>query len=156
MSTSTDRIEKQVWLKAPRARVWQALSNAEEFGNWFGVQLQGQAFVVDAHTSGKLTNPGCGHEDVVFDVLVVKLEPQQAMSLRWHPYAVDPARDYSGEPSTLIEFTLSEVDGGILLKVVESGFDGLPTERGLEALHMNTAGWEAQLVNIRKHLDARA
>ena len=153
MST-TDRIEKQIWLKAPRTRVWQALSSAEEFGNWFGVALQGKSFTLGGHTSGNFTI--CGHEDAVFDVTVVKMEPHQRMSLRWHPYAVDPARDYSGEPTTLIEFTLSDVEGGTLLKVVESGFDGIPAGRRLEALRNNTQGWEGQLANIKRHLDAQA
>lgn len=152
--SSTDRIEKQILLKATRQRVWQALANAEEFGNWFGVKLQGKTFVVGAHTSGYITYPG--YEHVLFDVLVVALTPPQAMSLRWHPYAVDPAKDYSGEPTTLIEFTLTEVQGGTLLKVVESGFDAIPQERRLEALRMNTGGWEGQMANIEKHLNANA
>ncbi len=152
--SSTDRIEKQILLKAPRQRVWQALSNAEEFGNWFGVKLQGQFFTPGQHTQGYITYPS--YEHVLFDVLVVALTPPSAMSLRWHPYAVDMQRDYSHEPTTLIEFTLEEVAGGTLLKVVESGFDAIPEERRLEALRMNTGGWEAQMANIEKHLDAHA
>ena len=41
MAASTDRIEKTVLLRAPLARVWRAVSDAKEFGTWFGVEFDG-------------------------------------------------------------------------------------------------------------------
>src|SRR4030095_6571952 len=98
MTTSTDRIEREILLKAPRSRVWRALSNAEEFGAWFGVALQGKAFVAGRSVRGQITYPG--YEHIVFDAEVVRLEPERSMAFRWHPYAIDPAADYSKEPTT--------------------------------------------------------
>ena len=145
-----DRIEKQVRLKAPRSRVWRALSNAEEFGKWFGVDLKAKAFVAGQPVQGRITHPG--YEHVVWNVVVERIEPERLFSFRWHPYAIDPKVDYSKEPATLVVFELKDDAGGTLLSVVESGFDNIPASRRDEAFRMNSGGWEAQMNNIAKHL----
>jgi uncharacterized protein YndB with AHSA1/START domain len=150
MNTSTDRIEKQILLKAPRSRVWRALSNAEEFGNWFGVNLTGKQFVAGQSVQGNITYPG--YEYLVMDVHVVRVEPEHHLSWRWHPAAVDITVDYSPEPTTLVVFELTEVASGTLLRVVESGFDQLPAGRREEAFRMNNGGWEEQMANIEQHV----
>lgn len=151
--SSTDCIERSVVIDAPRARVWQALANAEEFGTWFGAKLAGQVFVPGQRTRGQITYPG--YEHLTFDVMVERVEPQVLLSFRWHPAAVDAAIDYSAEESTLVTFTLADAPGqGTLLKVVESGFDQLPAERRLEAFRMNSGGWDAQMDNIVRHVGA--
>ncbi|MET0357555.1 MAG: SRPBCC family protein [Cellvibrio sp.] len=137
-------------------RFWRALSNAEDFGTWFGVDLKGQSFAAGKRTRG-LMNDSCGHDDdeVWFDVVVERIEPQNVFSYRWHPYAVDPAVNYAEEQSTLVVFTLKEApEKGILLTVVESGFDNVPPHRRLEAFRMHTNGWEAQLKNVANHVSA--
>jgi uncharacterized protein YndB with AHSA1/START domain len=150
MNPSTDRIEREILLKAPRARVWRAVASAEEFGNWFGVAFKGKTFVAGQRVEGQITIPG--YEHIVFDILIETLEPERRLTWRWHPYAIDPKVDYSQEPTTLVEFELKEAEGGTLLKVVESGFDKLPPARRLEAFRMNSGGWEAQMGNIEKHV----
>jgi uncharacterized protein YndB with AHSA1/START domain len=147
---STDRIEREVRLEAPIERVWRALSNAEEFGDWFGVALPGQAFAPGQRVLGQITHPG--YEHLSFEAWVERVEPPRVLSFRWHPYAIEPGVDYSKEPTTLVEFTLAEADGGTLLRVVESGFDKIPPSRRLDAFRMNSQGWEAQMDNIRKHV----
>jgi uncharacterized protein YndB with AHSA1/START domain len=149
----TDRIERDIIINAPRERVWQALANAEEFGQWFGVNLKGQSFAEGQRTRGKITYPG--YEHIWFDVLVERIEPQALLALRWHPYAVDPAVDYSGEEPTLVTFTLKNSPGNATqLTVVESGFDKLPPHRRTEAFRMNSGGWDAQMDNIVRHVSA--
>jgi len=150
MNSSTDRIERKILLKAPRSQVWRALSNAEEFGGWFGVALKGKAFAAGKRVQGQITYPG--YEHVVFDVLIERMEPERLLSWRWHPAAVEPSVDYSQEPTTLVVFELKEVDGGTLLSVVESGFDNVPAARRLEAFRMNSGGWDEQMQNIEKHV----
>jgi len=150
MNTSTDRIEKQILIKAPRSRVWRALSKAEEFGKWFGASLEGQNFAPGERVQGPITISG--YEHVVFDVVVERVEPEKLLSFRWHPYAVDPAIDYSKEERTLVTFELKDTAEGTLLSVVESGFDKVPPARRLEAFRMNSGGWEAQLDNIGQHV----
>lgn len=153
MTQTTDRIERKVLLRAPRARVWQALSNAEEFGNWFGVRLQGKTFAPGQRTQGQIAIPG--YEHVVFDVWIERMEPEKLFSWRWHPAAVEKNVDYSAEPTTLVVFELADAEGGTLLSVVESGFDAIPPHRRLDAYRMNTSGWEQQMKNIEKHVAAR-
>ena len=150
-TTDTDRIERSIVINASRERVWRALSNAEEFGAWFGVNLAGQSFKPGQRTRGLLS--GCGHEDVYFDALVERIEPQDALSFRWHPYSVDTAVDYSTEQRTLVTFMLKDAPGnGTLLTVVESGFDNIPAHRRRQAFEMHTKGWEAQLQNVVRHV----
>jgi len=150
MNSSTDHIERQVVLKAPRAKVWRALTNAEEFGNWFGVNFKGKSFAPGQRTQGQLSYPG--YEHVVMEVLIDQIVPEKLFSWRWHPYAVKPEIDYSQEEATLVVFELKEVDGGTLLTVVESGFDKVPAARRDEAFRMNDGGWEQQMKRIEKHV----
>lgn len=150
MSTSsTDRIEQRVELKASVSRVWRALTDHREFGEWFRVNLE-EPFVPGQKTRGRLTHPGVEH--LVMEVRVVKMEAERLFSFQWHPYAVDPKMDYSNEPPTLVEFTLEPTAAGVLLRVTESGFDALPPERRDEAFRMNAGGWTAQLKNIEAHV----
>jgi uncharacterized protein YndB with AHSA1/START domain len=149
--TSTDRIEKRVTLRAPRARVWRALTNAEEFGAWFGAKLEGE-FAEGATMRGRITIKG--YEHVQMEMHVERIQPERLFSYRWHPYAIDAKVDYSAEPTTLVEFRLDEAEGGTLLTIVESGFDRLPASRRAEAFRMNDAGWTGQAKNIERHVSA--
>ncbi len=150
MNASTDYIQTSILLKAPRARVWAALSDAEAFGDWFGVALKGQAFVACQYARGHITHPG--YEHLLFEVLIERVEPEHLLSMRWHPYAVDPAVNYSNEPPTLVVFELQDAEGGTLLTLVESGFDRIALPRRAEALRMNIGGWDQQMKNIEAHL----
>jgi uncharacterized protein YndB with AHSA1/START domain len=146
---STDRIEKRVVIRASRSRVWRAITNAEEFGAWFRVNLEG-AFAEGATIRGRITHPG--YEHVTVDMLVERIEPERYFSYRWHPYAIDPAVDYSAEPTTLVEFTLEETEGGTALTIVESGFDRIPLARRSEAFRMNDQGWAGQIKNLERYV----
>src|SRR5918994_1001812 len=155
----TDRIEKKILLSAPRARVWKALTDAREFGHWFGVRLDGP-FVAGAPLRGVIV-PTAVDADVAkaqqpyagkpFDVTVDRIEPERLFSFRWHPYAVEPGVDYSQEPTTLIVFTLEDAPGGIMLTVTESGFDRIPLARRSEAFTANDGGWTMMVKMIEKH-----
>ena len=150
MNTSTDRIERKVLIKATRARVWRAVSDAAEFGSWFGVDFKGKTFVAGKSVQGKITYPG--YEHLTMEVLIDQVVPERLLSWRWHPAAIDPAVDYSHEPTTLVVFELQEVDGGVMLSVVESGLDKIPLERRATVLRMNSSGWDAQMENVKKHV----
>jgi uncharacterized protein YndB with AHSA1/START domain len=151
MNTSTDRIERSIAINAPRAKVWRALTNAEEFGTWFGADLKGQRFAPGQRARGPVTFKG--YEHMLFDVVVDRLEPEELMSYRWHPYAHDPNVDYTKEEPTLVTFTLKDAPGGTLLTVVETGFDKLPPERRMETFRMNTLGWESQTKKLAQHVE---
>jgi uncharacterized protein YndB with AHSA1/START domain len=144
-----DRIEKQIELKAPVSRVWRALTDYREFGEWFKVKLEGP-FVAGKVSRGNITHPG--YEHLQMEVAVQKIEPERLFSYTWHPYAIDPKVDYSGEIPTLVEFRLEPTDKGTLLTVTESGFDKVPSSRRAEAFRMNDGGWAQQTKNIESHV----
>jgi uncharacterized protein YndB with AHSA1/START domain len=164
MSTTPDRIEKQVLLRAPRARVWRALTDARQFGSWFGVKLDG-SFQAGAALRGTITpttvDPEVAaqqkpYEGKSFDITVERIEPEHLFSFRWHPYAIEPGVNYAEEPTTLVEFKLTEQSGGILLTVTESGFDRIPLARRAEAFTSNQGGWAKQMELIEKYLAQNA
>ncbi len=146
---NTDRIEKTIELKASPAKVWRALTDYREFGEWFRAKLDGP-FVAGKTVRGRITYPG--YEHLVIEIQVVKIEPERLFSFHWHPYAVDPAVDYSQEPPTLVEFLLERTPTGTLLKLTESGFDALPAARRDLAFRMNAGGWTEQMKNIELHV----
>jgi len=160
MGTVADRIEKKITLRAPVSRVWRAVSDAREFGAWFGVEFD-DPFTAGARVTGrikptqadpevaKLQEP---HAGKAFDFTIDRIEPEHLFSFRWHPFAVEPGVDYSKEPATLVVFELAEVDGGTLLTITESGFDRIPLERRAKAFAANEGGWEHQTKLIEKYL----
>jgi uncharacterized protein YndB with AHSA1/START domain len=157
---TNDRIEKEVVLSAPLDRVWRAISDADEFGRWFGVRFDGP-FVAGASVTGVITpttvdedvaraqEPHAGKSDTW---QIVAVEPQRRLAFRWHPYVVEDDVDYSQEPTTLVEFTLTETNDGVLLRIVESGFDKIPAERRTAAFEANSEGWAKQTELVQKYL----
>jgi len=149
----SDRIEKHIELKAPVSRVWRALTDYREFGEWFRVKLDGP-FVAGQVSRGQITYPG--YEHLKWEAVVQKLEPERLFSFTWHPYAVDPKVDYSKEPQTLVEFKLEKTPTGTRLLLTESGFDRIPAARRMEAFRMNDGGWTEQMKNIERHVTEKS
>jgi uncharacterized protein YndB with AHSA1/START domain len=149
MNSSSDRIQREIFLHASVVRVWQALATVREFGTWFGVDLDGE-FTPGARLTGRVTHPGCQH--LTWDVTIERVEAPRTLAWRWHPHAIDALADYSSEATTLVEFELEGVEGGTLLRVTESGFDRLPPGRRDVAYRGNADGWAAQLQAIRAYV----
>lgn len=146
------RIEKRIELKAPVSKVWKALTDYQQFGEWFRVKLDGP-FVAGQVSRGHITYPG--YEHLKWEAVVQSIEPEHLFSFTWHPYAVDPNFDYSKETPTLVEFQLEKTATGTLLRITESGFDKVPSDRRAEAFRRNDGGWTEQLKNIEAHLEKR-
>jgi uncharacterized protein YndB with AHSA1/START domain len=144
-----NRIEKRIELKAPVSRVWRALTDYREFGQWFRVKLEGP-FVPGQESRGNITYPG--YEHIVWTAVIQNMEPARLFSFTWHPYAVDPNVNYSKETPTLVEFRLEKAGSGTLLVLTESGFDNIPAERRSEAFRRNDGGWTEQMKNIEAHV----
>ena len=145
----TDRIEKRIELNASVSRVWRALTDYREFGEWFRVKIEGP-FVAGQVSRGQIAYPG--YEHLRWEAIVQRIEPERFFSFTWHPYAVDPKMDYSNETPTLVEFRLEKIATGTLLVVTESGFDRIPSHRRVEAFRMNDSGWAEQMKNIESYL----
>jgi uncharacterized protein YndB with AHSA1/START domain len=149
----TNDIEKRIELKAPVSRVWRAITDYREFGEWFKVKLEGP-FVAGKVSRGQMTHPG--YEHVKWEATVKEMKPERLFSFTWHPYAIDPNVDYSTETPTLVEFRLEKIPSGTLLVITESGFDKIPAHRRAEALRMDDGGWAGQIKNIEKHVAQNA
>jgi uncharacterized protein YndB with AHSA1/START domain len=147
--TETDRIEKKVQLAAPRSRVWRAISNSKEFGEWFRVRLD-DMFAEGKTVRGPMLHKG--YEHVTIEMKIEKIEPERYFSYRWHPYAIDNNVDYSDEPMTLVEFLLEEANGGTTLTIIESGFDRIPLARRVDAFRSNNSGWTGQAKAIANYV----
>lgn len=146
---TTDRIEKKIQLRHPPSKVWRALTDSQQFGEWFGVRLK-DPFKPGARVQGKVTHKG--YEHMTMDILIERMEPERLFSWRWHPGAAEPGESFESEPTTLVVFELKEVPGGTLLTVVETGFDGIPLARRAKAYRDNEGGWTAQMTAIEQYL----
>jgi uncharacterized protein YndB with AHSA1/START domain len=143
------QIKKQIEIAAPVSRVWRALTDYRQFGEWFLVKMDGP-FVAGKPIGGQITHPG--YEHVRMEIVVKAIEPETLFSYTWHPYSVDPKVDYTKEASTLVEFRLQATAGGTLLTVTESGFENIPSERRAEAFLRNDGGWRQQMKNIEAYV----
>jgi uncharacterized protein YndB with AHSA1/START domain len=162
MVSSTDRIERELLIRAPQERVWRALSDAAEFGDWFGIELDGE-FAPGATMVGRIKPTSADtevaaiqkrHEGKQLTLVVDRIEPRRLFSYRWHPFAIDPTVDYSSEPMTLVTFTLEPQGEHTLVRVVETGFDAIPLARRADAFEANDEGWELMVSVLGKHLAA--
>jgi len=159
-TVTTDRIEKQVLLRASHARVWRALTDAEEFGTWFGMKFDGQftpgapvrGVIVPTSVDPEVARAQQPYEGTPFEITIDRIEPERLFAFRWHPFAIERGIDYSREPTTFIEFLLEDVPDGVILTVRESGFDQVPLERRAKAFAANEAGWTIQMKLIEKYL----
>ncbi len=157
---NTDRIEKKILLRAPRQRVWRALSDSSEFGRWFGAKFDGpfvpggtiRAVVAQTAVDAEVAQAQKEFEGTPFEIVVEKMEPERLLSFRWHPFAIEPGIDYSAEPTTLVEFVLEEQDNAVILTVTESGFDRIALARRAKAFSANEQGWSMQVKLIEKYL----
>lgn len=157
---STGRIEKKVFLKASRKRVWHALADSGEFGTWFGMKFDG-AFSPGAKMKGVISPTKVNaevaaaqkpHEGMAFEIVIGQMETERLFSFHWHPNAVDPGVDYSAEPMTLVEFILQDAENGTMLTVTESGFDLIPAARRAKAFTANEGGWTMVVTLIEAYL----
>jgi uncharacterized protein YndB with AHSA1/START domain len=153
---TSDRIEKSAVLKAPLPRVWRAISDSNEFGTWFGMSIDGP-FVEGSTVSGVITPTAVDKEVAeqqqpyagqACPLHIVTVDPPRRFAFRWNPVAGPEFADLT----TLVEFTLTETDEGVLLEIVESGFDALPADKRAAAFADNSGGWATQLTLVGRYV----
>jgi uncharacterized protein YndB with AHSA1/START domain len=163
ISSTTDRVEKKLLLRAPIHRVWGAIADATAFGDWFGMEFT-EPFVAGRVARGLIRGTKCDpavaaiqekYAGMPLEMHVERIEPMRLFSYRWHPFAIDTSVDYSHEPMTLVTFELESVEGGTMLTLTESGFDALPIGRRTDAFEANAEGWDTMVHLIENYLDAR-
>ena len=150
MSDDNDRIEKVVDLAAPVPKVWQALTDHEQFGAWFQVRLDGP-FRVGETTTGNITYPGAEH--MQWESVTERLEPEHVFVFSWPPSAVDPDTEYDADAKVMVEFQLEPSAKGTRLTIIETGFTVFPESKRLDVLRSNTQGWNIQAENIARYVE---
>ena len=145
-----DRIEKSIEINAPVERVWRALTDHNEFGEWFRANLD-EPFKVGEVTRGQITYPGYEHLEWV--AIIKKMEHERLFAFAWCPGSRDSDLDPSTEPQTLVEFKLEATRDGTRLLISESGFSALPSDRRADAFRENSKGWEEQAKNIAAYVE---
>jgi len=156
----SDRIEKEVLLRAPVDRVWRALSDSSEFGHWFGVKFDApfqpgtpiSGVIVTTKVDNDVAEMQRQYEGKPFKMTIVEMKPEQLFSFRWHPNAVEPGMYDSNDPTTLVEFKLTKMTQGVLLTMKESGFDNIPVEHRAKAFQANEGGWNQMLKVFGEYL----
>lgn len=151
MDPNEDRIVKVVELRAPVSRVWRALTDAEEFGQWFRVKLDGP-FEPGAISTGKMTYPG--YENYPWLATVDRMDHESLFSFRWQDFDEESGVDIADQPTLLVEFRLEAIPEGTRLTITESGFSSIPNPRRLEVLRGNTEGWNIQAQNLSTYVNA--
>ena len=157
---NTDRIEKKILLRAPRQRVWRALTDSAEFGSWFGMKFDGpfapgaarRGVIIPTTVNADVARAQKDYEGLPVEIVIEQMEPERLFSFRWHPFAVEREADYSGEPMALVVFALENVADGTRLTITESGFDRIPLARRAKAFAANEEGWGMVVKLIEEYL----
>jgi uncharacterized protein YndB with AHSA1/START domain len=137
------KIERKTLIQAPLPRVWKALTTAQEFGAWFSSDVKGE---FEAGKRMELISTHATSKGQAFHFTIERMEPERVFSWRWHPGSAKPE-----DGTTLVEFQLEETEGGTLVTVTETGFEGIALARRVKAFDENTRGWESQLDALVKY-----
>ena len=147
-----DVISKTRLLTAPPERVWRALSDPTEFGQWFRAEVTGE-IREGAVLACRSLYPGTEH--MRWEMRILALEPGRRLVWEWP--AFDPAA-FPGDPDSdatlTVEIVLTPEGDGTRLTLTERGFAALPSGPALAVWQRNEGGWTMQLDNISRHVAA--
>lgn len=150
LNRSLNQIQRSTFIRAPRSRVWRALTDISEFCRWFSAETDDPAFLPGVHIRLRSTYPG-PYYGMQFSVDVAEIVPEQTFSWRWHPGVKLADEDLSQEPATLVTFRLEDAEGGTLVTVTETGFDQLFASRRERVFEENDSGWKTQMAALERH-----
>jgi uncharacterized protein YndB with AHSA1/START domain len=151
--TAMNQIQRRTVIRAPRARVWNALTNIAEFCRWFSCESAAPAFQPGVRADMISVYGGQRHK---FFMEIVEMLPEHTFSWRWHPGSVAPGEDLSAEPMTFVTFTLEEAEGGTHVTVTETGFEHLFASRRSRVMGENTEGWKIQFAAFERYFGETA
>jgi uncharacterized protein YndB with AHSA1/START domain len=140
-------ITRTLILKAPLDKAWNAIATPEGFHGWFSAKVEGDWKEGEA----VLLRWPSGNAN---EIRLNKIQPKSLFVYQWHPGEYNKLDAYPESELTTITMRLREVPDGTELSLVESGFENVSEDRRLKVLGLNTEGWEEELENIRKYVEA--
>ena len=146
-----DRIHQEIVIKAPRSKVWKALTTPSQFSEWFRARLSAKQFRVGERVNAVSTYPG--HEGTAFFLLITEITPETDFAWKWAPGGKSTESTEDEDPFTTVVFELEEIPGGTRVKVTESGFEHISLARRAKAIEGNTRGWELQMQNLHNYAE---
>ncbi len=135
-------IRQQVVLKAPREKVWEAISTPEGWNGWFGENAQGGFQLGDTMIL-----------DGISYAVVVEMEAPSRFAYKWHPGEECAVDKYPESEMTTVRFLLEDHPEGTLLTLIETGFENIPEERRARCVTLNTDGWRWELGELQAYLE---
>lgn len=141
-----DRIERVLTLRAPRARVWKAITEPAGLSQWLGNRAE-----VDLRPGGELILEWPEHG--IYRCRIVTVEPPHRFAYRWYMTGMNSEEAVETGPSTLVEFSLKEVPEGTMLTLVESGFAAFPADIAAKSYHHSVEGWAIELGELAAYLE---
>jgi uncharacterized protein YndB with AHSA1/START domain len=137
-----DEVRRELVIKAPRDRVWRALTEADQLTRWF----PDKAAEVDLRPGG---NAVLEWDEAKAEAVVDVVEPPGRLVFRWRPEGL-------GRPFTTVSFTLEELGDGdsTRVRLVESGFASLPDQIETQSQKGNDEGWAHELQELKEYLEA--
>jgi uncharacterized protein YndB with AHSA1/START domain len=134
-------ITRQIDIQASPERVWSALTDSQQFGQWFGARISGR-FSPGETVQAEMTMEGV--EGLAFGMRIAALDAPQRFVFFWPAYDFAEKRDRSDLPWTQVEFQLKPSPTGTLVTVTESGFAALGGAFGARVRAENEDGWAMQ------------
>ena len=141
----SDKIERELFLPVPVTQVWEAIATAEGLGHWFSNQVS-----LDLQVGGAIKFTWNDHG--TSNGRIERLDPPNVFAYRWQAHTVPDDEPLTPANSTVVTFSLTEVDNGTQLSVVETGFAGLETAVREQNFQENTTGWRVELQELVDYL----
>lgn len=143
-----DTIQREIVIKAPKERVYAAITDPRQIINWFPDAIEG-TLEVGERPIFEFTGYGRNQ------IYVEAAQPHDYFAYRWVPGADHVLGDVLTMPNTLVEFRLAESAGVTTVTLLESGFASLPPEVAAECLKQNSGGWDFMLGRLETSFTAK-
>jgi uncharacterized protein YndB with AHSA1/START domain len=138
-----DKIQREITIKAPKERVYAAITDPSQIISWFPDSVEGNLI------EGEKPFLHFGEHDKA-QIYVVAVQPYNYFAYRWVPGGNQFDGDILNAPTTLVEFQITERKGVSTVTLTESGFEELPPEIAKASFEQNSGGWDFMLGRLEK------
>jgi len=141
-----DTIVREITVKAPKERVYKAITDPKQIVTWFPDAIEGTLEVGER----PIFNFGKHGKNQIY---VEAANPYDYFAYRWVPGSNNVTGDVLTVPNTLVEFRIETSEGMTKVTLTESGFASLPAEVAQKSFEQNSGGWEFMISRLEKILN---